>query len=49
LAEDVPVLTVADVVAWSGWLADHVDETSGVWLVLANRVLIFAPEGARKG
>jgi uncharacterized protein YdeI (YjbR/CyaY-like superfamily) len=37
LAEDVPVLTVADVVAWSGWLADHVDETSGVWLVLAKK------------
>jgi uncharacterized protein YdeI (YjbR/CyaY-like superfamily) len=37
LAEDVPVLTVADVVAWSGWLADHVDQTSGVWLVLAKK------------
>jgi uncharacterized protein YdeI (YjbR/CyaY-like superfamily) len=37
LAEDVPVLTVADVVAWSGWLADHADQTSGVWLVLAKK------------
>ncbi len=37
MAEDVPVLTVADVMAWSGWLADHVDQTSGVWLVLAKK------------
>jgi uncharacterized protein YdeI (YjbR/CyaY-like superfamily) len=37
LAEDVPVLTVADAMAWSGWLADHVDQAGGVWLVLAKK------------
>ena len=37
MAEDAPVLTVADMVAWSSWLADHVDQTSGVWLVLAKK------------
>jgi uncharacterized protein YdeI (YjbR/CyaY-like superfamily) len=34
---DVPVLTVADVTAWRRWLAQHVDDQAGVWLVLAKK------------
>ncbi|WP_146901887.1 YdeI/OmpD-associated family protein [Cellulomonas aerilata] len=34
---DPPVLTVPDVAAWRGWLAEHVDDQRGVWLVLAKK------------
>jgi uncharacterized protein YdeI (YjbR/CyaY-like superfamily) len=34
---DIPELTVADVQAWRAWLADHVDDQHGVWLVLAKK------------
>ena len=37
MATDPPELTVADVDAWRAWLADHVDEQAGVWLVLAKK------------
>lgn len=37
MADDVPVLTVPDVRAWSAWLADHGREAGGVWLVLAKK------------
>jgi uncharacterized protein YdeI (YjbR/CyaY-like superfamily) len=34
---DVPELTVPDVDAWRAWLADHHEEPTGVWLVLAKK------------
>jgi uncharacterized protein YdeI (YjbR/CyaY-like superfamily) len=34
---DAPELTVADVDAWRAWLAAHVDDQAGVWLVLAKK------------
>jgi uncharacterized protein YdeI (YjbR/CyaY-like superfamily) len=37
VATDPPELTVADVAAWRAWLADHVDDQPGVWLVLAKK------------
>ncbi|MCA0295284.1 MAG: YdeI/OmpD-associated family protein [Actinobacteria bacterium] len=37
MAETLPELVVADVAAWRDWLAGHVDESSGVWLVLAKK------------
>jgi uncharacterized protein YdeI (YjbR/CyaY-like superfamily) len=35
--DDLPELTVADVVAWRTWLAEHHDDPTGVWLVLAKK------------
>jgi uncharacterized protein YdeI (YjbR/CyaY-like superfamily) len=37
MAEDPPELTVPDVDAWRAWLADHVGDQRGVWLVLAKK------------
>jgi uncharacterized protein YdeI (YjbR/CyaY-like superfamily) len=37
MADDLPVLTVADAAAWSQWLTEHVGQTGGVWLVLAKK------------
>lgn len=37
MADDLPVLTVADADAWSEWLARHGDSAAGVWLVLAKK------------
>lgn len=34
---DAPELTVVDVDAWRVWLAEHVDDQVGVWLVLAKK------------
>lgn len=34
---DPPQLTVRDAAAWRTWLAEHVDEQAGVWLVLAKK------------
>jgi uncharacterized protein YdeI (YjbR/CyaY-like superfamily) len=34
---DPPELTVPDVDAWRAWLAEHVAEERGVWLVLAKK------------
>ena len=34
---DPPELLVADVHAWRAWLAEHVGEQQGVWLVLARK------------
>jgi uncharacterized protein YdeI (YjbR/CyaY-like superfamily) len=37
MATDPPELTVADVDAWRAWLADHLGDQDGVWLVLAKK------------
>lgn len=37
MADDLPVLTVADAGAWSEWLARHGASAAGVWLVLAKK------------
>lgn len=37
MTEGVPELSLADMAAWRAWLADHVDDQQGVWLVLAKR------------
>jgi uncharacterized protein YdeI (YjbR/CyaY-like superfamily) len=37
MVEDLPELVVDDVAAWRAWLADHVDDQRGVWLVLAKK------------
>ena len=37
MADDLPVLTVADAEAWSDWLARHGGSAPGVWLVLAKK------------
>lgn len=37
MAEELPILTVADAAAWSDWLHEHHEESSGVWLVLAKK------------
>ena len=36
-AAEPPRLVVADVAAWRAWLADHVADADGVWLVLAKK------------
>jgi uncharacterized protein YdeI (YjbR/CyaY-like superfamily) len=36
VAEDLPLLTVADAAEWSEWLARHGESATGVWLVLAK-------------
>ena len=37
MAEELPELIVSDAQAWQGWLREHHDQTSGVWLVLAKK------------
>ncbi len=37
MATDPPELTVPDVDAWRAWLAEHVTDDRGVWLVLAKK------------
>jgi uncharacterized protein YdeI (YjbR/CyaY-like superfamily) len=37
MADDLPVLTIADATAWSEWLTEHVGQAEGVWLVLAKK------------
>jgi uncharacterized protein YdeI (YjbR/CyaY-like superfamily) len=37
VADDALLLTVADAQGWSAWLADHGNDTTGVWLVLAKK------------
>ena len=37
MATDPPELTVADAGAWRAWLAEHVEDQPGVWLVLAKK------------
>ena len=37
MAADPPQLIVRDAAAWRTWLAEHVDEQAGVWLVLAKK------------
>ena len=37
MAAELPELSVADAAAWRAWLAEHHQEPSGVWLVLAKK------------
>ncbi len=37
MADELPELTLADAGAWQTWLANHHDDLSGVWLVLAKK------------
>jgi uncharacterized protein YdeI (YjbR/CyaY-like superfamily) len=37
MGDELPELTVADAPAWRAWLAEHHDDPSGVWLVLAKK------------
>lgn len=37
MADEIPVLTVADARAWSRWLRDQATRAEGVWLVLAKK------------
>jgi uncharacterized protein YdeI (YjbR/CyaY-like superfamily) len=37
VVEEPPELLVRDAPAWRTWLAEHHDETAGVWLVLAKK------------
>jgi uncharacterized protein YdeI (YjbR/CyaY-like superfamily) len=37
MADDLPVLTVADATAWSHWLTEHGGQAGGVWIVLAKK------------
>ena len=37
MAADPPQLIVRDAAAWRTWLAENVDEQTGVWLVLAKK------------
>ncbi len=37
MAAELPELTVRDAVAWRAWLADHHQDPTGVWLVLAKK------------
>jgi uncharacterized protein YdeI (YjbR/CyaY-like superfamily) len=37
MADDLPELLVADVLAWRRWLHEHHGEDRGVWLVLAKK------------
>ncbi len=37
MADDLPEMIVADASAWRAWLADHHEDPSGVWLVLAKK------------
>ncbi len=37
MATELPELIVADAAAWRGWLDEHHQDPSGVWLVLAKK------------
>lgn len=37
MAEELPELTLADALAWRGWLGAHHEGTAGAWLVLAKK------------
>lgn len=37
VADDVPVLTLTNALAWSAWLGEHGTGSNGVWLVLAKK------------
>ncbi|MBJ7607964.1 MAG: YdeI/OmpD-associated family protein [Candidatus Dormibacteraeota bacterium] len=37
MADELPELTVADVLGWRRWLTEHQPQSSGVWLVLAKK------------
>src|SRR5438132_7087277 len=37
MAEDAPVLTVADAAGWRAWLGEHHDECDAVWVALAKK------------
>jgi uncharacterized protein YdeI (YjbR/CyaY-like superfamily) len=37
MPDEQSLLTVADAAAWRGWLADHHEESAGVWLCLAKK------------
>jgi uncharacterized protein YdeI (YjbR/CyaY-like superfamily) len=37
MADELPQLIVADASAWRAWLAEHHEDPSGVWLVLAKK------------
>ena len=37
MADDLPLLTVADAAEWSHWLTEHGGRAGGVWLVLAKK------------
>jgi uncharacterized protein YdeI (YjbR/CyaY-like superfamily) len=34
---DLPTLTLRDAAAWRAWLAEHHEDSAGVWLVLAKK------------
>jgi uncharacterized protein YdeI (YjbR/CyaY-like superfamily) len=37
MADDLPELCVPDAAAWRAWLQHHLDQPTGVWLVLAKK------------
>jgi uncharacterized protein YdeI (YjbR/CyaY-like superfamily) len=37
MANELPELIVTDAVAWHSWLAEHHQDPSGVWLILAKK------------
>ena len=37
MADELPVLTVADAAAWHSWLDEHHGDLKGVWLLLAKK------------
>lgn len=37
MAEELPTLTVPDAAAWRAWLAEHHEQSAGVWLSLAKK------------
>ena len=37
MAEDPPVLSVADAAGWRAWLGEHHDECDAVWVALAKK------------
>jgi uncharacterized protein YdeI (YjbR/CyaY-like superfamily) len=37
MADDLPILTLADAAAWRAWLGEHHGDADGVWLVTAKK------------
>jgi uncharacterized protein YdeI (YjbR/CyaY-like superfamily) len=37
MTDELPELTVADCAGWGAWLAEHHDQQTGIWLVLAKK------------
>ena len=37
MASDLPLLELPDAAAWRAWLAEHHDDTAGIWLVTAKK------------